>query len=64
MWCRSNIDIFGGLGPTDDPTHDIIDAEDKMIGNIGHFLKIEESAMCKICSTKFREHRKVKINLT
>jgi len=33
---------------TDDPRHDIFEAEDNPIGNISHFLKIEESAMCKM----------------
>ena len=40
---------------TDDPRHDIVEEEDKLIGNISHFLKIEESAMCKVCVTNFKE---------
>ena len=32
----------------DDPKYDVDEAEDSLIGNNGHFLKIEESAMCKV----------------
>ena len=40
---------------TDDPRHNIMEEEDKLIGNISHFLKIEESAMCKVCVMNFKE---------
>ena len=45
---------------TDDPRHDIIEVEDDPMGNISRFLKIEESAMCKVCFMNFWQYNKMR----